>query len=156
MFFKGFLAPCFWVTSDKLHSIHSPYICVYTEYSSQTHLSAYGDRRSSPLIKCHAGWHCIMKMERKFNYPRPCCCILIVLQSRSGNSVTTDLNWIQGQCLSDYGAIGKVVVLHTFMEQHYRCIVAVMEGNDYGGQGIFYWQILKKTRSSLGRMYTLR
>lgn len=46
-----------------------PYVSPYTENSSETHLSAYSDSWSSPLIKCHVEWHCNMKMERKFNYP---------------------------------------------------------------------------------------
>lgn len=54
-----FLPSCLPHSRQTVHSwkYTPPYTNVYAEYSSETHLSAYADSRSSPFIKCHIGWH---------------------------------------------------------------------------------------------------
>lgn len=66
-----------------------------------------------------------IKMERKFNYPLLCCCILIMLQSGSSNWVVVvmDLNRFLGYWVSVLEwwvrvfahLLRKVMVLHTFV-----------------------------------------
>lgn len=44
---------------QTLHSVKftPPYVDIFTEYPSETHLSACVGSRGSPFIKCYVGWH---------------------------------------------------------------------------------------------------